>query len=424
MGQLHVRRFLGISTVALMFSSVLVRAPAPARANSSFNVQLATTQVAVDNLSDYPDPRVGFLVQMADRGMATTDPLHNNVAGEMRSGDRVVVTNYGIYWLDVKRRGGLLSGMWALQPSSSTGADFQYVANAVQWSPNEFLPGSDGSNARSYDAGQGVNVIAAGGSDGSCVPGRGTFIIRNSNNCGIADSPAILTLNTTSVSGYDHLYTFAGALYQEGTQNDMLMTDNYGNTAIILFVLTYRFRDRSDPNDDYGPCCGPEAQRVRVEVTLVPSSGIHLGTVVVAGNSDNGAAPYPYRAFNYANIARHGYGCTGGDFPPGVTARLCEGPQYATNWISEGYSLPQTLTPGNFMTEQQSSLTGSVTDREMTYLLPYSSAYRLPERIDHIWNAGLGVSSMDVDYFNNEDVYVPTGGSLSLGFDIQMRPHP
>ena len=69
-------------------------------------------------------------------------------------------------------------------------------------------------------------------------------------------------------------------------------------------------------------------------------------------------------------------------------------------------------------------MTGSVTDREMTYLLPYSSAYRLPERIDHIWNAGLGVSSMDVDYFNNEDVYIPTGGSLTLGFDIQMQPHP
>jgi hypothetical protein len=418
-----------------MVSSLLVRAPAPASANSSFTVQLATTQVAVDNLSDYPDSRVGFLVQMADRGMATTDPLHNNVAGEMHSGDRVVVTNYGIYWLDVSRRGGLLSGMWALQPSSITGADFQYVANATQWSPNEFLPGSDGSNARSYDAGQGMNVIATGGSDGSCVPGKGTFIIRNSNNCGVADSPAILTLNTTSVSGYDHLYTFAGALYQEGTQNDMLMTDSYGNTAIILFVLTYRFRDRSDPNDDYGPCCGPEAQRVRVEVTLVPSAvssgalrgasgGIHLGTVVVAGNSDNVAAPYPYRAFNDSNIARRGYGCNGGDVPPGVTARLCEGPQNATNWISEARSLPQTLAPGTFMTEQQSSVTGSVTDREMTYLLPPVSVYRLPERIDHIWNAGLGVSSMDVDYFNGGDVYVPTGGSLSLGFDIQMQPHP
>jgi len=180
----------------------------------------------------------------------------------------------------------------------------------------------------------------------------------------------------------------------------------------------------SDPNDDYGTCCGPEAERVRTEVTLVPSSGIHLGTVVVAGNSDNGAASYPYRAFNYSNVARQGYGCNGGDFPPGVTARLCEGPQNATNWISESQSFPQTLAQGNFMTEQQSSSTGSVTDREMTYLLPLTSAYRLPERIDHIWNAGLGVSSMDVDYFNGEDVYVPAGGALSLGFDLQMQPHP
>jgi len=424
MRQLHVRRSLGVSTAVVMFSSMLIRAPTPASANSSFKVQLATTQVTVDNLSDYPDPRVGFLVQMADRGMATTDPLDNDVAGEMQSGDRVVVTHYGIYWLDVARRGGLLSGMWGLQPASSTGADFQYVANAFQWSPNEFLPGADGSNARSYDAGQGVNVIGTGGSDGSCVPGKGTFIIRNSNNCGIADNPAILTLNVTSVSGYDHLYTFAGALYQEGTHNDMLMTDSYGNTAIILFVLTYRFRDFEDPNDDYGTCCGPEAERVRTEVTLVPSSGIHLGTVVVAGNSDNGAASYPYRAFNYSNVARQGYGCNGGDFPPGVTARLCEGPQNATNWISESQSFPQTLAQGNFMTEQQSSPTGSVTDREMTYLLPLTSAYRLPERIDHIWNAGLGVSSMDVDYFNGEDVYVPAGGALSLGFDLQMQPHP
>jgi len=149
---------------------------------------------------------------MADRGMATTDPLHNNVAGEIGSGDRVVVTHYGIYWLDVQRRGGLLSGMWALRPDSSTGADFQYVANGFQWSPNQFLPGAEGSNARIYYAGQGVNVIATGASDGSCVPDKGTFIIRNSNNCGVANSPALLTLNVISVSGHDHLYTFAGAL--------------------------------------------------------------------------------------------------------------------------------------------------------------------------------------------------------------------
>jgi len=193
---------------------------------------------------------------------------------------------------------------------------------------------------------------------------------------------------------------------------------------VILFILTYRFRDRSDPNEDYGPCCGPEAQRVRMELTLLPSNGIHLSAVVAAGNSDNGLAPYPYRAFNYSNTLRHVYGCNGGDLPSGVTAKFCEGAPNSTNLISQGHSLPQTLAQGDFMAEQQSPANGSLTDREMTYLLPYASSYRLPERIDHIWNAGLGVSSMDVDYFNNEDVYVPIGGSLSLGFDIQMQPHP
>jgi hypothetical protein len=49
---------------------------------------------------------------MAGRGMATSDPLHNNVPGEMGSGDRVVVTH------------------------------------GFQWSPNQLLPGLGGSNAR------------------------------------------------------------------------------------------------------------------------------------------------------------------------------------------------------------------------------------------------------------------------------------
>ena len=132
MRHLRVRKFLGISTVALILGSTLIAAPRRAGANSSFTVQLATTQVTVDNLSDYPDARVGFLVQMADRGMATTDPLHNNAAGEMQSDDRVVVTHYGIYWLDVQRRGGLLSGMWALRPDSSTGGTGRSPSGVVR----------------------------------------------------------------------------------------------------------------------------------------------------------------------------------------------------------------------------------------------------------------------------------------------------
>src|SRR5256885_4680080 len=105
MRQLRLRMSLWISTGTVVVGSMLISAPGPASANSSFNVQLATTQVAVDNLSDYPDARVAFLVQMADRGMATTDPLHNNVAGEVQSRDPGAVPHYGVLLLLVDLRG-------------------------------------------------------------------------------------------------------------------------------------------------------------------------------------------------------------------------------------------------------------------------------------------------------------------------------
>ncbi|MEA2567982.1 MAG: hypothetical protein QOD49_3159, partial [Actinomycetota bacterium] len=54
MGRLRGRKALWISTVAVIIGSMLITAPRPASASSSFTVQLATTQVTVDNLSDYP----------------------------------------------------------------------------------------------------------------------------------------------------------------------------------------------------------------------------------------------------------------------------------------------------------------------------------------------------------------------------------
>jgi hypothetical protein len=395
---------------------------------TSFMVQLATTQVQVDNLSEYPNSRLATLVQWADRGMATTDPLNDDVAGEMELGDRVVVTNYGIYWLDIVRRGGLLSGIWALVPSAN-GADFQYVANSDEWDPNELLPGADASNANIYLTGQGVNVIATGGTDGSCVEGMGTFIIGNSDDCGIADSAAPDSFST-SVNGYDHIYTFSGTLYQEGTYDNTVMTDSYGDSAEVNFTLTYHFRDYTDTNYDYGQNNGPQDERVRVELTLQPTSPIHLGTLVITGDSDPGdISSSLYRQYDYSNTLRESYvpaecnGETNGEsFAAGTVAQLCEGPAYASNFITQPNRLPNTLSPGNFVTEQQTSTAGDLTDRSMTYMLPSDSAYRLPERIDEIWNQSFEVSGMSMDYFNNEDVPVPAGGSIFLGFDIQMVP--
>lgn len=389
---------------------------------TSFTVQLANTSVAVDNLSQYTNSRVSTLVQWADRGMATTDPLHNVVAGEMSKGDQVVVTNYGIYWLDITGRGGLLSGIWPLVPSTADGADFQYLVNGSEWEPNEFLPGSDGSNKAAYATGQGLNALATGAADGSCTAGKGTFVLNNSDNCGIAENGARVSL-TSSVSGSAHTYSFSGTLYQEGTRRDEVMVDSYGNSAKINFKLTYTFNDYTDANYSYGSANGPDAQRVRSELTLTPTSSIHFGTLVVAGNSDNGDITYPFRKYNYSNTMRQTYGCNAAAYAALTVGTLCEGPTYGFNYITQPNTLPNTLSSGDFVTEQQSPTVGDLTDRSLTYLIPYSSAYRLPERIDHIWNSGLNVSSMDVDYFNNEDVLVNNGSTLQLGYDLQTVPH-
>ena len=57
--------------------------------------------------------------------------------------------------------------------------------------------------------------------------------------------------------------------------------------------------------------------------------------------------------------------------------------------------------------------------------MPYnttSTNYRMPERIDHIWNYGLQVSALDVDYFNNESFPAPGGSPVDLGYDLQTVP--
>ncbi len=396
--------------------------------STSFTVSLAKTTVAVDNWSSYTQSQLSPLVQYADRGMATADPLHKRVAGEMENGDRVVITQYGIYWLDIVRRGGLLSGVWPIV-STANGPNFQYMPSGNEWEPNSLLPGATANNSAIYDLGQGLNVLATGGVDGSCTAGVGTFVIGNSDNCGMAEGPLTSSF-TTSTSGADHLYTFSGTLYQEGTAHDTVMVDAAGDQAQMNFSLTYDFHDYTDTATDYGTGNGPADQRVLTHLTLTPTAPIDLSTLVVAGTSDQGGASYPYRAYDYSNVGRTYYypssstPCGPTTLAADTVGAVCEGSPAPNQWISEPNTLPTTLSEGDFVTEKQTSTVGDTTDRELTVMLPLTSAYRLPERIDHIWNEGLDVSSLDVDYFNGENVSVAAGASLDLGFDMQTVPHP
>jgi hypothetical protein len=398
--------------------------PLPA---SSFTVQLAEASVSVDNLSSYSNSQVTSLVQWADRGMATTNPLHSEVSGEMETGDKVVVTQYGMYWLDIERRGGLLSGAWPIVPTA-TGPKFQYMPYGNEWEPNELLPGSDPSNASVYATGQGLNVLAVGGVDGSCTPGQGTFVIENSDVCGYVNNGVKVNMTSGIDSAGEHTYSFAGTLYQEGTNDDQVITDSSGQSATLQFTLTYYFRSYTDTSDDYpNRALGPANRRARTTFTITPSANINLGTVVIADNSDDGAITYPYRHYNYSNTNRYIYeppdnGCRNLSLPAGNVGLLCEGSSYESNFITQPNKLPNTLVGGDFVTEEQSRTAGNTTDREMTAIIPMASPYRLPERIDQLWNQGLDVTSLDVDYFNDESVSVPAGSSLNLGYDLQTVP--
>lgn len=395
--------------------------------STSFNVSLATTTVAVDNWSNYTQSQLTPLIQYADRGMATTDPLHRKVAGEMENGDRVVVTEYGIYWLDIIRRGGLLSGIWPLVDTAN-GPTFQYLPSGDEWEPNSLLPGAAGVSTAVYDAGQSVLVLPTGGADASCTPGRGTFVIGNSDNCGIADGPATTSMSSSS-SGDDHYYTFSGTLYQEGTAHDTVMVDAAGEQAQIRYTLTYDFRGYADTAQDYGTGNGPADERVLTSVALTPSANIDLGTLVISNDSDQGGAPYPYRAFDYSNVGRNYYypsttsPCGPNPVSANAVGAICEGSSATSQWISEPNSLPQTLAQGDFVTEKQTATVADTTDRELTVVFPLNSSYTLPERVDHLWNQSLDVSSMGVDYFNNESLAVTAGTSLDLAFDIQSVPY-
>jgi len=139
-------------------------------------------EIAVDNLSDYPMPRVGFpRTDGATEGWRPPIPCHQtNLAGEMQSDDRVIVTHYGTTARREKRRGACSSGECGLEAEQQHRRRLSVRRETLLSGHRNGVPaGAEGSNARIYDAGQrGETVLGTGGIDGSCVPGKGTFIIR------------------------------------------------------------------------------------------------------------------------------------------------------------------------------------------------------------------------------------------------------
>lgn len=425
-------RIIGASLSALIAAAGLTGlTPAPASAGTlGRSVSVGTGKVIVDNLSTYTDNAAADLTRRANVSMATQNPVANPSArGQMSNGDRIVVTNFGLYWLDIKDRGGLLTGMWPLKATTGSSADFANKVNDNGWAPNHFAPGSDGgtiSPARPYDTGQSVNVLPTGGADASCTPGKGTFIISNSANCNYPHGPVNSTLAAVSANGI-RKYTFSGTLYQEGT-GSTTMIDADGRSASVKFDLTYHFWTNPTSATEYAAGAGPDQQRVRTELQLTPSAPIDLGTVVVAGVSDYTGMPYRPRAHSVGSMDRPHYKSpdSPGYTPCGpntiVTAgqlgSLCFGPEYDHNYMVTDNRLPTTLLAGDYVT-QRNTADPSTATRQMTYLVP-DGPLQKPARFDHIWNTYLGVGAFDADFFNSDRQAIAPASPFRGAFDIQL----
>ena len=176
------------------------------------------TEANVDTLVELANNST--VSQMPDKYLASPPPDD----GDFDAGDYIVVTSYGLYWLNNQCRGGLLTGMWPLKNtgrSQDPGLMFANIANGFEWAPNELLPGSEGQRMESAEdcpsspsvipsvGGEYVLAVPLGGVDASTVCGAGTFAIGPGTN----DQPVTGTYDR--VRGDMHSFRFTGTLGQE-----------------------------------------------------------------------------------------------------------------------------------------------------------------------------------------------------------------
>jgi len=372
-----------------------------------FTVPLAATTVRGYNASSYSSAALTTLVQLADRGMDTQDPQDNDVPGEMHAGDLVVVTEYGLYWIDATTRGGLLSGEWPLY-DYRTGINFRYIVGSHNWAPNLLLPGSNGSNAAADegDEGLGIRVIPEGGRDATTATGEGTF-----------DPHGVAILRSTKNDAYEIAFTFQGTLTQEYNGTSTLI-DDMGDTTQIAYAITYTFFDANDPNTTRvrlltkRPISIRYINRIDVALTPVNTAGncqvhhlhcIHLGVLGIGDDLRFISATQTPTVFSMKSEddTLGNYvppGCSGGGNHARRTfVALCTTtPAGDQDFIQQPTALPVTLRAGD-----TTEFCTAACVRSLIYIHP--PGFTLPARDAAIYNQALGVIAVETQYFNTID---------------------
>jgi hypothetical protein len=124
--------------------------------------------ITVDNISSFSAATIQTLVLAADRSTQDGCPyMPPDTKGLFKTGDRVVITNRYLAWLDLTKtdgvsypgafvaqysRSGEMAGYWTLDPAAQ---NFKYLTNTgaencFNWARNELIPGSRSPSGQKY----------------------------------------------------------------------------------------------------------------------------------------------------------------------------------------------------------------------------------------------------------------------------------
>lgn len=155
------------SVLVAAFLAATVFVPAEAANRLTVTLDGGAT-ITVDNISSFPTATIRTLVLAADRSTQDGCPYNTpDTRGLFRTGDRIVISNRYLAWLDLTKtdgvsypssfgapysRSGEMAGYWTLDPATQ---NFRYLTNTgpencFNWARNELIPGSNSPSGQKY----------------------------------------------------------------------------------------------------------------------------------------------------------------------------------------------------------------------------------------------------------------------------------
>jgi hypothetical protein len=225
-------------------------------------------QVTVDSLSTFPEATVRSLVLAADRSTQSGCPYDAQTKGLISAGDRVVISDYYIAWIDISpgdgvtygpnmpapyTRSGELAGYWSLDPSTQMFKSFtnQTASNCWNWPRNELIPGSASPNGQKFwwdryapSSEHTISVVTSFDPNGDSSKDQKTLFTHNYSQ-GAANGNWRVTADGQVTADGSVYFQTAGRMASPTNQVDIFdNNDANGIQAVLESELEYYFRSR------------------------------------------------------------------------------------------------------------------------------------------------------------------------------------